>query len=310
MIDVAIIIVSYNVRDQLAATLHSLEPWLERTDLQIRLLVVDNQSHDGSMEMLQADFPWVERLMPGSNLGFAGGNNLALRELGFGEGSGGRADMVWLLNPDTLVEGEAPERLVAHLRHNSRVGAVGPRLQNPDGSLQHGAFGFPGLAQVFLDLFPVHRRLLESSLNGRYSLASWDRPAPFPVDMVLGAAMMVRGAAIDEVGLLDEGYFMYAEELDWCRRMSHAGWSLHAVPAATVVHFGGQSTRQFRHEMFVALWRARLRYYHKWHSPRYVWAVRAILRLAMRWRQYHLRRGAATDEGAWRLKAYQEVAAL
>ncbi|MDQ4075478.1 MAG: glycosyltransferase family 2 protein [Chloroflexota bacterium] len=310
MVDLAVIIVSYNVRELLAQTLRSLKAALTDGALRTRVLVVENQSHDGSGDMVRKHFPHVEVLEPGENLGFAGGNNLALRHLGFGDGQAGMAEFVWLLNPDTEVPSEAPQQLVEHLRAYPEVGAVGPQLRFSDGSFQHSAFAFPGLVQVALDLFPVHARLLQSRLNGRYPQTQWEGNEAFSVDMLLGASLMVRGATVDQVGLLDAGYFMYAEELDWCRRIHEAGWKVHALPSVTVVHHGGQSTQQFRDRMFVALWRSRLRYYEKWETPLYVAAVRALLRLGVAWHRFQLGRREPDDELHRRLAAYQEVATL
>ncbi|MGB0389035.1 MAG: glycosyltransferase family 2 protein, partial [Ardenticatenaceae bacterium] len=219
-------------------------------------------------------------------------------------------ECVWLLNCDTEVVGDAPLQLVTHLREQASVGAVGPKLRYGDLSFQHSAFAFPGLSQLLLDLFPAPGRLLESRINGRYSPGLWAGKEAFPVDMLLGAALMIRGAAIEQVGLMDEGYFMYAEELDWCRALRHAGWQIDALPSAIVTHYGGQSTKQFRDRMFVALWRSRLRYYEKWESPAYVRLVRLLLRLGMAWQSRQARKQAHHDDIARRLAAYQEVAAL
>ena len=133
--------------------------------------------------------------------------------------------------------------LLAH----PEVGGVGAQLRYPDGRFQHGAFRFPGLLQLWFDLFPPRpRRLLDSRLNGRYPRAVYEGGRPFPIDFALGAALMVRGAAIAAAGLLDEGYFMYAEEVDWCWRIRRAGWPFYCVPSAVVIHHGGASTRQFQ----------------------------------------------------------------
>lgn len=278
MADLAIVIVSYNVRDFLRACLRSLQRSLAGSALDARIIVVDNVSTDGSADIVRAQFPGVHLLESGKNLGFAGGNNMALRELGFPNGVA-TPDAVWLLNPDTEVVEEAPAHLLARLRETSRTGAVGPTLRYGDGSLQHSGFMFPGLRQVLLDLFPLHPRLLESRLNGRYPRSWYERSDPFQVDMLLGAALMMRGDAIRQVGLLDEGYFMYVEELDWCRRAKEAGWEIEVVPRAEVIHYAGQSTGQMSTQMEQALWQSRLRYYEKYHSPVYVALVRALVRL-------------------------------
>lgn len=309
MVDLAVIIVSYNVREFLTEALHSLESSLAQSGLRSRVIVVENDSHDGSGEMVRTQFPNVELLEPGRNLGFAGGNNFALRHLGFEANQEGQAEFVWLLNCDTKVLDDAPLQLVNHMRHKASVGAVGPKLLYGDFQLQHSAFAFPGLSQIALDLFPLSGRLLESRLNGRYGAHLWQGRQPFEVDMLLGAALMIRGKAIAQIGLMDEGYFMYVEELDWCRALRKAGWQSEVVPTSVVIHYGGQSTSQFRDRMFVALWRSRLRYYQKWHSPAYVWLVRLLLRAGMAWKSQQAN-DQNEEERARRLAAYREVAAL
>ncbi len=306
----AVIIVSYNTRDYLAQTLRSLYASLVGWDTPYRVVVVDNQSHDDSAAMVARDFPQAELLLPETNLGFAGGNNYAMRHLGFEQGQIGAADIVWLLNSDTEVRGDAPQQLVHHLQNHPHVGAVGPRLEYGDGTFQHGAFALPGLAQLAIDLFPVRGRFYESRLNGRYPQAAWNGTAPFEVGMLLGAALMVRGATIDDVGLFDDSYFMYVEEVDWCRRMGVKGWQIQALPTAQVVHHSAKSTSQFREKMFVALWRSRLHYYDKWGSPLYRAAVRAVVRAGMAWQRRQAQRHKQGQDITRQLEAYREVATL
>ena len=127
-----------------------------------------------------------------------------------------------------------------------RTGLVGPRLVYPDGTFQHSAFRFPSLGQAFLDFFLLHHRLLQSPWNGRYPRALYAAGRPFSVDHPLGACMMVRREVVEQVGSLDADYFMYCEEIDWAMRIKRAGWQIGCVPAAEVVHYAGQSARQFR----------------------------------------------------------------
>lgn len=284
MTDLAVIIVSYNVRGLLRACLRSLSRSLSQHGPAAPIVVVENASDDGSGQMVRTDFPDVALLEPGKNLGFAGGNNFALRELGFPDGTD-TPEAVWLLNPDTEVQDDAPARLFKHIRESPTTGAAGPTLRYGDGSLQHSAFAFPGLLQVLFDLFPVPPRVLESRLNGRYPREWYAGTTPFQVDMLLGAALMMRGETLRDVGLLDEEYFMYVEELDWCRRARDAGWQIDVVPDATVTHYAGQSTRQFEEEMFRTLWRSRLRYYEKFHSPAYVALVRLLVNAGLIYRR-------------------------
>ncbi len=304
----AIIIVSYNVRELLRACLEAtfaslaLAPELDAT-----VWVVDNASADGSAEMVAAEFPQVRLVASRENLGFAGGNNLALRALGFGESKSvergawsveqesltSRPDLVLLLNPDAEPVEDAVGQMARYLVAHTEIGGVGAQLRYPDGRFQHGAFRFPGLFQLWFDLFPPRpRRLLDSRLNGRYARTAYDSGHPFPIDFALGAALMVRGAAIDAAGLLDEGYFMYAEEVDWCWRIRRAGWPFYCVPSAVVIHHGGASTRQFRSQSFVNLWRSRRRLYDRFYGPSRRWLAGRIVRLGM-WAEARRARAAA-----------------
>lgn len=267
MSDLAVVMVTWNVRDWALRALRSLFAALERSALTASVWVVDNASTDGTAEAIRSAFPAVWLIVNPANRGFAAANNQALKAMGFPDHPAAPR-YVWLLNPDTEVLDEAPRILIRFMESAPRAGVCGPRLIYPDGRFQHSAFEFPGLAQLFLDLFPVHPRLLETRLNGRYPRAWYARGKPFRIGHPLGAAMMVRGEAIRSVGLLDEGYWIYAEEVDWCWRMARAGWERYCVPEAVVVHAGGESARQARPEMVRALWASRLRLYRQ-HYPRW-----------------------------------------
>jgi GT2 family glycosyltransferase len=158
-------------------------------------------------------------------------------------------------------------------------------LRYGDGTFQHGAFAFPDWRQVALDLMPIPvlpgmRRLwahlLHSRVNGRYPAHQWQDSRPFQVDFVLGAAMFVRSAAIDAVGGLDDDFFMYCEEMDWCLRMAASGYCTYAVPRAVVIHHEAQSSRQVHRAAYLRLWRSRLHFFAK-HPDRYTWLHRTII---------------------------------
>lgn len=254
----SVVIVSWNVRDLLARCLASLYADLARAGLEARAVVVDNASHDGSADMVRAEYPQVELIARDDNPGFAAGNNCGLRALGY-PGAAGKAEFALLLNPDTEVEPRALETLLAAASARPRAAVVTSRLTYGDGSLQDSAFRFPGLWQLYIDLFPVHGRLHASRLNGRYPRRAYEAGEPFAIDHPLGAVMLVRGAAMAQVGLFDEGYALYCEEIDWCARFKEAGWENYCAPAAHVVHYAGQSTGQVRVASFVKLWRSRYR---------------------------------------------------
>lgn len=327
-LELAVIVVSYNTREMLRGCLRSIFS-SNLGGIMLSVVVVDNASHDGSPDMVRADFPQVCLLEPGENLGFTAANNLALRTLGFPmdpsphQSTSSSTDYVFLLNPDTDLPPGSLALMVAFLESNPTVGGCGAHLRYGDGRFQHGAFHFPTLAQVLMDLLPVHKvpgghRLLDSGLNGRYPQGLWNGGVPFPVDFVLGAALLVRGEAIRQVGGLDEGFFMYCEEMDWCLRLGEAGWPVYAVPNALVFHFEGQSSKQVPWESFVRLWRSRLRFYAK-HGSRYGRVHNGMLRIVIRaWlsaqrRQVQRRAARGEIDGdalSAELAAYEQVDAL
>ncbi len=300
--DLSVIVVSYNTRDLTLAALAAALRSLESSGLAHQVIVVDNASPDGSAEAVRQAFPGLVLIANVENRGFAAANNQGLAV------STGR--YVVLLNPDTAVLDDALARLVRFLDGQPDAGACAPSLLYADGRFQPNAFRFPGLAQTFLDFFPLHGRIMESWLNGRYPRARYERGEPFRIDHPLGACLMVRRQVVEQVGPLDEGYFMYVEEIDWCRRIKEAGWSIYCVPQARVIHHAGQSTGQFREAMFVALWRSRLRYFDRYHGPVFRWAVRCVIRLGL-WRETRRARRSnlPDDELARRLAAYDQVRA-
>jgi GT2 family glycosyltransferase len=280
-VDLGIVIVNWNVRDLLAACLDSVYLDLAQSanELTAAVCVVDNGSTDGSVAMLQAQFPRTLRI-ESDNLGMGAGNNRGLRALQAQVGP--RAFLV--LNPDTRVRPGALRQLWASLWAHPRAGVVAPKLVNPDGTLQHSGFRFPGLGQAVMDLFPLPNRLARlaaSPLNGRYSPAAYSGQ-PFRVDHTLGAAFMVRAEAIAAVGLFDETFQMYCEEIDWQWRMARAGWERWVAPGAEVVHYGGQSTGQARAQSLVHLWTSRRRLYQRYHGAVVNAALGQLVPVAMR----------------------------
>ncbi|CAN5545034.1 glycosyltransferase family 2 protein [soil metagenome] len=331
----AVIIVSYNTRDLLRNCLHSVldSAALSAEQLAVDVIVVDNASHDDSVEMVAAEFPQIHLVASPDNLGYTGGNNLALKLLGFNIAdplaSSASApvhqlpDCVLLLNADTEIVADGLRQMANCLHNHPTIGACGANLRYGQGQFQHGAFGFPSLFQVALDFFPLTglpgvQRLHNSRFNGRYPAQLWRGIAPFPVDFVLGAALMVRGAAIQQVGGLDPEFFMYCEEMDWCLRLQAAGWSIYAVPTAHVIHHEGQSSRQVRWSAYERLWRSRFRFYAKhraYYFPGHLAIVRLLVRLGIQQRKWQAHRrfiqGEVTGEALQaELAAYTKVTQL
>jgi len=305
--DLGVVIVNWNVRDLLAACLDSIYADLAQSAgrLTARLVVVDNGSTDGSVDMLRARFP-ATPLIVSENRGMGSGNNLGLRALGFGPSTANapsedtppaaaRPAAALILNPDTLVRPGALLALAEFLRARPRAGVAAPKLLNPDGTLQHAGFRFPGLVQMALDLYPLPGRLgrlAQSAVNGRYPAALYESGRPFAVEHTLGAAFAVRAEAMAECGLFDEAFEMYCEEIDWQWRLARAGWERWIVPAAEIVHYGGQSTAQVRAGSFRHLWISRRKLYERYHSPATVAVLSRLVRGAMGRR---LRQGQPAD---------------
>jgi GT2 family glycosyltransferase len=281
MLDVAIIIVSWNVRDYLADCLRSVYTDLRRSQLNGEIWVVDNASTDGTQAVLENLFPNTHLIKNNHNPGFGAANNQAMREIGQHYEQAPR--YFFLLNPDTLVRPGAMGNLVQCLEKRPEAGVAGARLIYGDGRFQHSAFNFPGLAQLAFDLLPFPDRLYESRLNGRYPRSAY-RPtsSPFEVDHTLGAAMMVRRDVAEATGGFDESYHMYCEEIDWCWRTREAGWNIYAVPQAEIVHYAGESTRQVPAQSIVNLWQSRMQLYQRHHKPATVTLASKLVEMGMR----------------------------
>ena len=295
----AVVVVSWNVRDVLARCLEALLADVDSASIDARVLVVDNASHDGSVEMVRSRFPRAKVIALDENRGFAGGNNVGLRTLGIDNPSLPLAPCVLLLNPDTEVQPGAVATMLDVIRERPDAAVVTSRLSYGDGSFQHSAFHFPGLAQLYIDLFPTPVCVYDSRFNGRYPRRLYDAGQPFEIDHPLGAVMLVRAEAIRQVGVFDERFALYCEEIDWCARFKESGWRNLCVPSARIVHHGAQSTSQVRVESFVKLWMARYRLHTKHPQFAPLPLARLIVKLGMRQRM----RGASAELRA----AYQRI---
>ncbi len=299
MADLAVVIVTWNVRELVLDAIGSLYADCASSGLNADVYVVDSASSDGTPEAVRAAFPQVKLTVSAQNLGFGAANNVAIRQIMAND----PPPVVYLLNPDTHTHLGATRRLYDQLLSDPKIGLVGAELEYGDGTFQHGAYGFPGLRQIWTEFFPTPGRLIEGSFNGRYPKSLYEQGKPFPVDFVLGATMMLRREVIAQTGMFDEGFFMYCEEVDWAWRIRGGGWQVRSVPGALVTHFAGKSTVQVRPRMVIELWKSRLRLYTKHYNPLKVLAARLLIALGM---TYKLRR---TPAGAER-EAYRTIRAL
>ena len=310
-VDLAVVIVTWNVRSLVLEALRSLYADLAQSQLTAEVYVIDSASSDDTVAAVTAEFPQVKMIASQENLGFGGANNLALKQIGFGAKKKELPKAVYLLNPDTITYTGATQTLYDVLFSNERIGLVGAGLTYGDGSFQHGAFGFPGLRQLWVEFFPTPGRLFESPFNGRYPHALYQSRQPFPVDFVLGATMMLRGEVIEQTGVFDEQFFMYCEEIDWAWRIHKAGWQVYTVPAAHVTHLGGQSTSQIRPQSLINLWKSRLQLFDKHYSPLKRLIARAMVRFGMLFKKRQLARVALSEaDRAAIAAAYQTIAEM
>lgn len=260
--DLSVVIVVYNVRDLLAACLASL--YASRGPLAVEVCVVDNASQDGSAALVRARFPEVALIACDANRGYARANNLAL------ERASGRH--ILLLNPDTVLPPDGLRTLVRLLDEDPTLGAVGPKLVRPDGSLDLACRrSFPTPEVALYRMLGLSRRFPRSRRFARYNLTYLDPDEPADVDAVVGACMAIRGTALRQVGLLDERFFMYGEDLDLAFRLKQHGWRVRYEPSVVVLHHKGASSRQAslraRRAFFAAMLLFHRKHYWRQHSP-------------------------------------------
>lgn len=294
MIDLAVVIVTWNNADVIAGALDSLLDDLQSSGLRSDVWLVDSASTDGTVAIIRERFTQVKLIACERNIGFGAGNNLGLRAIGFnGEGGAGELPAaVYLLNPDTVTRTGATRQLFDTLMTQPEAGLVGARLTYGDGSFQHSAFRFPDLRQIWTEFFPTPGRWVDGAFNGRYPRARYDQEQPFEVDFTLGATMMLKREAVQRTRGFNSDYFLYCEEIDWAWRIKRAGWRILCVPQARVTHLGGGSTSQARPRSLIELWKSRLllydTYYPRWKRA----AARQLMILGM---QRKLRALGAAD---------------
>ncbi|HZT90924.1 MAG TPA: glycosyltransferase family 2 protein [Gaiellaceae bacterium] len=270
MADVTVVVVTFNAL-----------PWVERCLDSVRghdVVVVDNGSTDGTLELIRERYRDV-RLLEQANVGMGAGNNAGMRA----------ADSRYflLLNSDAWVLGDAVEQLVAFADAHPDAAVVGPRLLNPDGTLQRSARGEPTLWRLATEYLFVRKLAPRSRLLNPLYAGGFDHDEVAEVDWLFGPALLVRRAAVDDVGLFDEDFFMFSEEVDWMTRFRRAGWKVLFFPGAEVVHVGGASHGG---RLYVENLRGHLRWFAKHRGPREAERVRRLLLWSLRLRAALLRR--------------------
>ena len=264
--DISVIIVNYNVREFLNNALISLFKALERYSSEV--FVVDNASDDGSVELIQKNFPNVHLIVNTENLGFAKANNQALKR------STGK--YLLLINPDTLIQEDTFEKLIEFFTTHSDSGMVGCKILNPDGSLQlpcRRSFPTPWVA--FTKTFGLSTLFPNSKLFARYNLTYLNPDETCEVDAVSGSFMMITREVYEKIGGLDETFFMYGEDLDWCFRVQQSGWKVNYVPTTSIIHYKGESTKRSDIDELKVFYNAMRLFVRKHHtgSPVFEWFI-------------------------------------
>ena len=268
--DLAISIVSYRTPELLRTCLQAV--FAQGDSLKLDVTVVDNASGDESADMVASEFPQVSLIRNTRNVGFGAAHNQALRAAS--------ARHLLVLNSDTQPRTGALRQLVDYLDAHSDVGVVSPRLRYPTGALAPSVRRFPTALTFFFESTQLQRFWPSSHVVNRYYMRDRrDDGAPHEVDWVTGACLCVRAAAAADVGLFDERFFMYSEEVDWCRRFGAAGWRVVYLPASEVMHHEGASTSQDLAARDVTFQSSKLRYIARWHGPRVAAAFRGYLAL-------------------------------
>lgn len=251
--ELSVCICSWNTRDDLRICLSHLQD--ARSETNFEVIVVENNSEDGSGAMVTSEFPWVRLLQQYQNLGFTGGNNLALQER--------KGRHALLLNSDAFVHSGAIHTMSKHLENYPEVGVFGPRLLNLDGRLQYSCRRFPNpIAALFRNTI-VGRWFPNNRYTREYLMSDWDHQSERDVDWVSGAALFIRQEALERVGGLDPDFFMFCEDMDICWRVHEAGFGVRYFPDAVVTHKIGSSTSKAPNRMIFRFHRSMLLFFKK-----------------------------------------------
>ncbi|HEY0867944.1 MAG TPA: glycosyltransferase family 2 protein [Fimbriimonas sp.] len=251
--DLSVTILSWNTLTDLKLCLQSLSD--RRVEADFEVIVVDNNSEDGSPDMVERDFPWVRLFRMDHNLGFCAGHNFALEQR--------RGRHAFLLNSDTIVHEGALAGILEYAEEHPEVGIIGPKLLNPDGSLQLSCRRFPNPVAALFRNTPIGKLFPNNRFTRDYLMVDFHHDRTTEVDWVSGAAFLARREVIERVGVFDVDYFMFCEDIDWCYRTWKAGFKVVYLPSSIVTHAIGRSTDKAPNRMIGRHHRSMLRFYRK-----------------------------------------------
>ncbi|MBP1157454.1 MULTISPECIES: glycosyltransferase family 2 protein [unclassified Paenibacillus] len=258
--DLSIIIVNYNTCE---LTLNCLKSVYEsQTSYRFEVLLIDNHSQDASVSEIKKHYPEVRLFCNNENVGFSRANNQGIRVA--------KGTYVLLLNSDTVVQTDTFQNMIDFMEQHPRVGAAGCKVVLPDGSLDKACRrGFPTPSASFYYAFGISKWFPNNPKFNQYQLSHLDPDKDYPVDCLVGAFMMVRKETIDQVGMLDEDFFMYGEDIDWCYRIKEAGWEIHYYPYTQIVHYKGASSRRKPFKIIYEFHRAMYLFHRKHYRRKY-----------------------------------------
>lgn len=295
MNNLSIIIVNYNTVNELSECIKSIRT--HTSDVKYEIVVVDNNSEDGSKEMLKSDLTDIKKIFLSFNSGFSFANNYAMDR--------SHTEYVLLLNPDTFLIENSLKVMIDFLIKNPAVGAVGPVLEDSEGNLQLSMSRFPELKQQLLDALYLQSAMKRYALtkNQRESIAS---KVPFEVDWVSGGCIMVRKSIYNEIGGLDEQFHLFGEDVDWCLRIKKAGWNIFCLPNTKVIHIGGASTNNNYYTLVSSRFRSKYIFAKKHFNKLEFFTVRIItlFGLSLRLTGALFKKFSGTEEKHERTAAY------
>lgn len=271
-VKISVIIVNYNVRDFIMHALQSIQRAL--IDFTHEIIVVDNASVDGSVELIKSHFPNVKLIQNTKNLGFAAANNLAINQA--------RGDYLVLINPDTVVQEDTFTSLIDFLDKTPDAGAATCKILNPDGSFSVDCrHSIPTPMTAFWKLIGFSKLFPRNKIFGRYNLTFLNPDKIYPVDAISGSFMFIRRQTLEQVGLLDESFFMYCEDIDLCYRITQNGWKIFYVPESSIIHYKGESTKKYHLDYVINFNRSLYIFYTKHFQQRYITPIRWLILLGV-----------------------------
>ncbi len=269
-IEISVVVVNYNVKDFLEQALHSVDRALQ--GLASEIFVVDNASADGSVQMVRRRFPHVRIIENNHNVGFSSANNQALRHA--------RGKYVVLLNPDTIIQEDTFTKLLQFFNEHPDAAAATPKILNPDGTFSVDCrHSIPTPLTAFWKLIGFSKIFPKSRIFGRYNMTFLDEEELNQVEAISGSFMMIRRSVVDKVGLLDEDFFMYCEDIDYCHRINQQGGKIYYVPESQIIHYKGESTKKNNLDYVITFNRSLYQFYKKHYQQKYIYPFKWLILL-------------------------------